>query len=203
MFGTARRSIQDPSTDARDDKGGNAAYSAPLLCHPERSGELHVSRGVERVLRGAYRKTNAFAVFGTARRSIQDPSTDARDDKDDFCLQRSFDAPFIGLPKSIEELFGKRSGRRCGQGGKRSAPSAMAPWRDELRMTECGLSPRSAPNDRGASRMRRALSHCPMPLFRRLRRHTEGEGKSATQHFLYPSKTLKYTCRRLPLTPRR
>ena len=35
---------------------------------------------------------------------------------------------FTGIPKSIEELFGKRSGRRCGRGGKQSAPSAMAPW---------------------------------------------------------------------------
>ena len=45
---------------------------------------------------------------------------------------------FTGLPKSIEELFGKRSGRRNGQNGKRSAPSAMAPWRDEVGMTEGG-----------------------------------------------------------------
>ena len=52
--------------------------------------------------------------------------------------KRSFDSHGlkIRLPKSIEELFGKRSDRRCGQGGKRSAPSAMAPWRDEFRMTE-------------------------------------------------------------------
>ena len=45
---------------------------------------------------------------------------------------------FTGLPKSIEELFGKRSGRRNGQNGKRSAPSAMAPWRDEVGMTKAG-----------------------------------------------------------------
>ena len=32
------------------------------------------------------------SVFGTAYRSIQDPSTDARDDKDGFCFQRSFDS---------------------------------------------------------------------------------------------------------------
>ena len=31
-----------------------------------------------------------FAVFGTALRSIQDPSTDARDNKDHFSFQRSF-----------------------------------------------------------------------------------------------------------------
>lgn len=130
-------------------RSARACTFAFLLCHPERSGERHVSRAVERVLRGAYRKTNAFAVFGTTLPFYT----------------RSLDCAPIGAP---------------------------------LRMTECGLSPRSAPNDRGASRMRRALSHCPMPLFRRLRRHTEGEGKSATQHFLYPSKTLKYTCRRLP-----
>ena len=62
-------------------------------------------------------------------RSIQDPSTDARDDKESIIFQRSFGARGlkIGLPKSIEELFGKRSGRRNGQNGKRSAPSAMAP----------------------------------------------------------------------------
>ena len=60
-------------------------------------------------------------------RSRQDPSADARDDKDSFCFQRSFSSPITGFPKSIEELFGKRSGRRCGQGGKHSAPSAMAP----------------------------------------------------------------------------
>ena len=60
-------------------------------------------------------------------RSRQDPSADARDDKDDFYFQRSFSSPITGFPKSIEELFGKRSGRRCGQGGKHSAPSATAP----------------------------------------------------------------------------
>ena len=60
-------------------------------------------------------------------RSRQDPSADARDDKDDFYFQRSFSSPITGFPKSIEELFWKRSGRRCGQGGKHSAPSAMAP----------------------------------------------------------------------------
>ena len=73
-------------------------------------------------------------------RSVQDPSTDARDDKESIIFQRSFGARGlkIGLPKSIEELFGKRSGRRNGQGGKRSEPSAMAPWRDEVGMTKAG-----------------------------------------------------------------
>ena len=45
------------------------------------------------------RKRTFFAVFGTALLSLQDPSTDARDDRDAFCFQRSFDAHFIGLPK--------------------------------------------------------------------------------------------------------
>ena len=63
-----------------------------------------------------------------------------RDDKDDFYFQRSFGAPITGFPKSIEELFGKRSGRRCGQGGKHSAPSAMAPCQ------------RRAQDDRGTKR---------------------------------------------------
>ena len=84
-------------------RSARACTFAFLLCHPERSGERHVSRAVERVLRGAYRKTNAFAVFGTARRSIQDPSTDARDDKDDFCFQRSFDCASIGAPLRMTE----------------------------------------------------------------------------------------------------
>ena len=73
-------------------------------------------------------------------RSRQDPSADARDDKDDFYFQRSFSSPITGFPKSIEELFGKRSGRRCGQGGKHSAPSAMAPCQ------------RRAQDDRGTKR---------------------------------------------------
>ena len=37
--------------------------------------------------------------------------------------------------RSAARFLGKRSGRRNGQGGKRSEPPAMAPWRDELRMT--------------------------------------------------------------------
>ena len=37
--------------------------------------------------------------------------------------------------RSAARFLGKRSGRRNGQGGKQSAPPAMAPWRDELRMT--------------------------------------------------------------------
>ena len=73
-------------------------------------------------------------------RSRQDPSADARDDKDDFYFQRSFSSPITGFPKSIEELFWKRSGRRCGQGGKHSAPSAMAPCQ------------RRAQDDRGTKR---------------------------------------------------
>ena len=52
-----------------------------------------------------------------------------------FCTRSLHSVAFTGLPKSIEELFGKRSGRRNGQNGKRSAPSAMAPWRDEVGMT--------------------------------------------------------------------
>ena len=44
-------------------------------CHPERSGELHVSRAVERVLRASAPATNSFAVFGTAYYPSQDPST--------------------------------------------------------------------------------------------------------------------------------
>ena len=32
------------------------------------------------------------AVFGTTPRSVQDPSTDARDDKESICFQRSFDS---------------------------------------------------------------------------------------------------------------
>ena len=67
-------------------------HAPPLPCHPERSGERDVSRGVERVLRASVPVTNSFAVFGTAHRSVQDPSTDARDDKDGFCFQRSFDS---------------------------------------------------------------------------------------------------------------
>ena len=50
----------------------------------------NASREVEWVLRVSAPATNSFAVFGTALRSIQDPSTDARDDKDGFCFQRSF-----------------------------------------------------------------------------------------------------------------
>ena len=53
----------------------------------------------------------------------------------DDMKERSFGSPFTGLPKSIEELFGKRSGKCFGRGGKRSAPPALAPCRDELRMT--------------------------------------------------------------------
>ena len=44
------------------------------LCHPERSGERNVSRAVEWVLRASALVTNAFTVFGTAYRSVQDPS---------------------------------------------------------------------------------------------------------------------------------
>ena len=33
--------------------------------------------------------------------------------------------------RSAARFLGKRSGRRSGQDGKHSAPSAMAPWRDE------------------------------------------------------------------------
>ena len=55
-----------------------------------------------------------------------------------FCTRSLHLVAFTGLPKSIEELFGKRSGRRNGQNGKRSAPSAMAPWRDEVGMTKAG-----------------------------------------------------------------
>ena len=35
--------------------------------------------------------------------SRQDPSTDARDDRDGFYFQRSFDLRFIGLPKIAAE----------------------------------------------------------------------------------------------------
>ena len=49
-------------------------HAPPLPCHPERSGERDVSRGVERVLHASVPVTNFFAVFGTAHRSLQDPS---------------------------------------------------------------------------------------------------------------------------------
>ena len=38
-------------------------------------------------------------------RSIQDPSTNARDDKDHFCLQRSFGARGFAAPKDDKKLI--------------------------------------------------------------------------------------------------
>ena len=64
------------------------------------SGALFNSPPSGEILRGALRQTNSFAVFGTAYRSIQDPSTDARDDKDGFCFQRSFDSRGL-CPRSL------------------------------------------------------------------------------------------------------
>ena len=53
-------------------------------------------------------------------RPRQDPSTDARDDKDDFCFQRSFDCALLGLPKIAakrdfweEERQALRAGRQA------------------------------------------------------------------------------------------
>ena len=42
--------------------------------------------------------------------------------------------------RSAARFLGKRSGRRSGQGGKRSAPPAMAPWRDEAQRGETAAS---------------------------------------------------------------
>ena len=42
--------------------------------------------------------------------------------------------------RSEARFLGKRSGRRSGQGGKRSAPPAMAPWRDEAQRGETAAS---------------------------------------------------------------
>ena len=74
------------------------------------------------------------------------------------------------------EIFGKRSGRRNGQDGKRSAPSAMVPCRDELRMTEEVRVRRLAPHPvtlSGAAkaqpkpRSRTGLLHSPLCHFDR------------------------------------
>ena len=43
--------------------------------------------------------------------------------------------------RSAARFLGKRSGRRSGQGGKRSAPPAMAPWRDEAQRGETVAEP--------------------------------------------------------------
>ncbi len=88
-------------------------------------------------------------------RSRQDPSADARDDKDDFYFQRSFSSPITGFPKSIEELFGKRSGRRCGQGGKHSAPSAMAPCQ---RRAQDDRGTKTPPHGRRIHKQKRPLT---------------------------------------------
>ena len=92
-----------------------------LFCHPERSGER---KREPRSRTGLARKRTCYKFFCRVRNCS-------------LFLARSLRlVAFTGLPKSIEELFGKRSGRRSGQGGKRSEPSAMAPWRDEVGMTK-------------------------------------------------------------------
>ena len=92
-----------------------------LFCHPERSGER---KREPRSRMGLARKRTCYKFFCRVRNCS-------------LFLARSLRlVAFTGLPKSIEELFGKRSGRRSGQGGKRSEPSAMAPWRDEVGMTK-------------------------------------------------------------------
>ena len=53
--------------------------------------------------------------------------------------------------RSGARFLGKRSGRRSGQGGKRSAPPAMAPWRDEPQRGETAASmPRNFARQRTA-----------------------------------------------------
>ena len=69
--------FRDPSMRAATPRllrmtGGSTVNAR--LCHPERSGERNVSRAVEWVLRASALVTNAFTVFGTAYRSVQDPS---------------------------------------------------------------------------------------------------------------------------------
>ena len=89
MFSEILRRARTYATLAQDDKGESARSAfSPVTLSGAASG--NASRAVERVLRASAPATNSFAVFGTALRSIQDPSTDARDDKDGFCFQRSF-----------------------------------------------------------------------------------------------------------------
>ena len=57
-------------------KSSSILFGSPVCARQVPQGEAMYSR----------------SVFGTAYRSIQDPSTDARDDKDGFCFQRSFDS---------------------------------------------------------------------------------------------------------------
>ena len=73
-------------------------------------------------------------------RSIQDPSTNARDDKDHFCLQRSFGARGLktGLPKiAAKRDFWERGA--AGATGKAASKARRLPWRLDatslLRMT--------------------------------------------------------------------
>ena len=82
-------------------------------------------------------------------RSIQDPSTNARDDKDHFCLQRSFGARGLktGLPKiAAKRDFWERGA--AGATGKAASIARRLPWRLDatslLRMTGGG---RFAPQD--------------------------------------------------------
>ena len=62
-----------------------------------------------------------FTVFGTGNCSTQDPSTDARDDKDDFYFQRSFDAcGFAALTQDD-----RAGGHFVPQDDKKGAPSSL------------------------------------------------------------------------------
>ena len=69
----------------------SAQSNGSLLSFRPREGAAATDRA-EKSCAMRIRRLTLFAVFGTALRSIQDPSTDARDDKDGFCFQRSFDA---------------------------------------------------------------------------------------------------------------
>ena len=61
-------------------------------------------------------------------RPRQDPSTDARDDKDDFCFQRSFDCALFRAPENRSEARFLGRGA-AGASGKAASIARCLPWR--------------------------------------------------------------------------
>ena len=61
-------------------------------------------------------------------RPVQDPSTDARDDKGDFCFQRSFGSPFTWLPKVSKNFLGRGAAGAAGEAANvvRRQPKRLA-----------------------------------------------------------------------------
>ena len=130
----------------------------PPPCHPERSGELHVSRAVERVLRASALVTNSFCRV-----------------RNSFCVQGKIPRLTLGMTRTgyvfrdpsvrtglkqgsrksqRSEIFGKeeRQAQRARRQAKRAASLGALARRDE----GC------------------RLSHYPTPLFRHFVTHPRG-----------------------------